>query len=314
MVHRRHGPINRTPFDGVHSRSCVLRKAILTVLRADAKWRHGPPLRRFPASEEREQGRGILFGVPRQESRPTAMRPSLRNSARGGLTARVGCLFSVHVGNGRATHPPLQLRECTRFGWIHSRFCDGQIVWRIIVARCVPQRGVGSPSEGQRPGSSADSPVVFLVRTCGPTGQQFFRDCGDKRGWPVGPVSDENGRAGAVPVYQGVALRWKNCWAFGPNDEQLRKCTPSGSIPVVLPVSGAAERRTVQSEESGIRTRTRSAVAAASAVTDIAVRIMRPRTSPVRRYSNIMPKVKTTAARTISSQPTAPRSGSREQG
>ncbi len=38
--------------------------------------------------------------------------------------------------------------------------------------------------------------------------------------WPVGPNAARHGKAlnGVRPIYQGCALRWANCWAFGPND------------------------------------------------------------------------------------------------
>ena len=71
----------------------------------------------------------------------------------------------------------------------------------------VPQRGIGSPSEGQaldkRPRQS---------RTKVPTARRFALP--QKR--TVGPL----GRIGSSTshrVVQGFALRWMNGWAFDPN-------------------------------------------------------------------------------------------------
>ena len=71
---------------------------------------------------------------------------------------------------------------------------------------CAPRRGVRSSSEGRSPGKNvgynairrANGPIILL---------------GGKNDWPVGPAKS----LALPPVFQGCALRWINCWAFGPN-------------------------------------------------------------------------------------------------
>jgi hypothetical protein len=63
----------------------------------------------------------------------------------------------------------------------------------------------------------------------GPTGQRFIfnptRTVGQSRwkgnqanSWPVGPNAARHGKEsnGVRSMHQGCALRWANCWAFGP--------------------------------------------------------------------------------------------------
>ena len=68
----------------------------------------------------------------------------------------------------------------------------------------------------------------------------------------VGPLGRDRmkmGGTGPRPIYQGVALRWKNCWAFGPKADSIRtdsgvfdkrncgnRPSLSGCIPVIAEV------------------------------------------------------------------------------
>jgi hypothetical protein len=95
--------------------------------------------------------------------------------------------------------------------WIISRQrsnCQG---------RCEGQRPVGSPSEGQRPGidSPPTVPPFPSIPPSGPTGQSFAY----RKGKLLAHWADRtsNRRFRRHPHYQGVALRWKNAWAFGPH-------------------------------------------------------------------------------------------------
>ena len=61
---------------------------------------------------------------------------------------------------------------------------------RWFAPRCVPRRGVGSPSEGHRPGRESRPPLFFLFRPIGPT---VRLRCGMGIVGPLGRRVNENG-------------------------------------------------------------------------------------------------------------------------
>ena len=94
----------------------------------------------------------------------------------------------------------------------------------------MPRRGLGSPSEGRSPGLLAAPNYLFVSCNLRPNGPTVdFHSCGcfssistdfnKANSWPVGPDGKNTTNQCRVrSMFQGCALRWASCWAFGPND------------------------------------------------------------------------------------------------
>jgi hypothetical protein len=92
------------------------------------------------------------------------------------------------------------------------------------------RRASRSPSEGQRPGEMIREIFLFvLCRAPGPLGQPFFSRQGER----LARWTEEILRGPSAS--QGVALRWENGWAFGPDITYLRCYSfPKGPLRVPL--------------------------------------------------------------------------------
>ena len=171
-----------------------------------------------PAHFRHEQRRGILLARYRRHALNCAVTDALLLATIFGRAHPIGCLFSARVLPTPETVPWAgRVAAMRRFAVAdHCGSLRAPTGRRFSQRRATPWFiGRSSPTFslfGHSAQRANRSPAIVATRTVGPLGRDWLK----------------MGLVGPRPVYQGVALRWENCWAFGPNDTQEREWTRTG--------------------------------------------------------------------------------------